>query len=152
MPIFDYAFVVAAPLDAVRDFHRDTTALKRLTPPPTIVRLHSVEPLAEGSVSTFTLWVGPLPLRWRAVHRDVTDHGFTDVQASGPAARWEHTHAFVPLADGSTEIREHIVFEHRAGLWGFVTRVLFSRPSLRLMFAYRAWVTRRSLERRDGRC
>jgi ligand-binding SRPBCC domain-containing protein len=147
MPTFDYSFVVDAPLQAVRDFHHDTSALKRLTPPPTIVRLHSIEPLAEGSVSTFTLWVGPLPLRWKAVHRGVTDRGFTDVQASGPAAKWEHTHSFVPRSDGRTEIREHIEFAHKPGPWGLVTRLLFSRPNLLLMFAYRAWITRRCLRR-----
>lgn len=148
MPVFDYTFIVAAPLAAVRDFHRDTSALKRLTPPPTIVQLRSIEPLAEGSVSEFTLWVGPLPLRWKAVHRDVSDRGFTDVQASGPAAKWEHTHSFVPLADGRTEIREHIEYEHKRGFWGIVTRVLFSWPSLYSMFGYRRWVTQRALERR----
>jgi ligand-binding SRPBCC domain-containing protein len=145
MPVFDYIFTVAAPLESVRDFHRDTSALKRLTPPPALVQLHAIQPLAEGSVSTFTLWVGPLPLRWTAVHRDVSDRGFTDVQRSGPAAKWEHTHTFVPLDEGRTEIREHIEFEHKPGVWGLVTRLLFSKPNLVLMFAYRKWVTRRHL-------
>jgi len=145
MPVFDYAFRVNAPLAAVRDFHRDTSALKRLTPPPTIVQLHAIEPLGEGLVSKFTLWVGPLPLRWTAVHRDVSDRGFTDVQAAGPAAKWEHTHSFVPVSDDVTEIREHIEYEHKRGPWGIVTRLLFSRPNLLLMFAYRKLVTRRRL-------
>jgi ligand-binding SRPBCC domain-containing protein len=148
MPVFDYSFTVAAPLAAVRDFHRDTSALKRLTPPPTFVQLHSIEPLAEGSVSRFTLWVGPLPLRWKAVHRGVTDRGFTDVQAEGPARKWEHTHSFVPLGETTTEIREHIEFEHKPGFWGVVTRILFSKPNLYLMFTYRAVVTRWFLARR----
>ena len=147
MPVFDYSFVVDAPLEAVRDFHRDTRALKRLTPPPTFVRLHSVEPLAEGSVSRFTLWVGPLPLAWKAVHRNVSDRGFTDVQAEGPAAKWEHTHTFVPVSADVTEIREHIEYEHKRGLWGIVTRLLFSWPNLWFMFGYRAWITRRRLRR-----
>ena len=142
MPVFDYSFTVPASLAAVRDFHRDTRALKRLTPPPVFVRLHRVEPLAEGSVSEFTLWVGPLPLRWTAVHRNVSDRGFTDVQAAGPAAKWEHTHTFVPLADGRTEIREHIEFEHKSGPIGLVTRVLFAKPNLLGMFFYRSLVTR----------
>lgn len=142
MPVFDFAFRVDASPDAVREFHHDTRALCRLTPPPTFVQLHSIEPLGEGSVSRFTLWVGPIPLRWKAVHRDVTDHGFTDVQAEGPAAKWEHTHAFVPLDDGATEIREHIEFEHERGLAGLLTRVLFSRPNLLAMFTYRMLVTR----------
>ena len=32
MPVFDYSFTVDAPLEAVRDFHHDTSALKKLTP------------------------------------------------------------------------------------------------------------------------
>jgi ligand-binding SRPBCC domain-containing protein len=142
MPTFDYSFTVNAPLSAVQAFHSDTSALKRLTPPPTIVQLHSIEPLAEGSVSKFTLWVGPLPLRWTAVHRNVSPRGFTDVQASGPAARWEHTHTFTPLDAATTRIDEHIQFEHKPGFWGVVTRLLFSQPNLLLMFTYRKLATR----------
>ena len=142
MPTFDYSFTVNAPLSAVQAFHSDTSALKRLTPPPTIVQLHSIEPLAEGSVSKFTLWVGPLPLRWTAVHRNVSPRGFTDVQAAGPAARWEHTHTFTPLDADTTRIDEHIEFEHKPGFWGMVTRLLFSRPNLLLMFTYRKLATR----------
>ena len=149
MPVFDFSFTVDAPLSAVRDFHRDTSALKRLTPPPTFVRLISIEPLAEGSVSKFVLWVGPLPLRWTAVHRDVSDRGFTDVQAAGPAAAWAHTHTFTPLSDGRTRIDEHIEYAHKKGLWGIVTRLLFSKPNLWLMFSYRRFVTRWFLRRRS---
>ncbi|MFM1995858.1 MAG: hypothetical protein RLZZ111_245 [Planctomycetota bacterium] len=148
MPVFDYAFTVDAPLEAVRAFHHDTSALKKLTPPPTIVQLHAIEPLGEGSVSTFTLWVGPVPLRWKAVHRGVTDHGFTDVQAEGPAAKWEHTHTFVPVSRDVTEIREHIEYEHKPGLRGLLTRLLFSYPNLLFMFAYRKFATRWHLRRR----
>ncbi|MBX3424293.1 MAG: hypothetical protein KF688_01315 [Pirellulales bacterium] len=147
MPVFDYRFTVNAPLKAVGEFHRDTSALKTLTPPPTLVQLHDVEPLGEGSTSRFTLWVGPLPLRWTAVHRGVSDRGFTDVQTEGPALKWEHTHTFTPVSDSVTEIHEHIVYAHRSGFWGFVTRLLFARPNLRLMFAYRKLATRRSLRR-----
>lgn len=145
MPVFDFSFEVDAPQKAVRDFHHDTRALKRLTPPPTIVQLHSVEPLAEGSTSIFTLWIGPLPLRWTAVHRHVSDQGFTDIQTSGPAKRWEHTHSFIPLGSSKTTIQEHIEYEHKSGLWGVVTRVLFSKPNLMIMFTYRKFVTRRAL-------
>ena len=144
MPVFDFSFEVPAGVEVVRAFHHDTSALKKLTPPPTIVQIHSVEPLAEGSVSTFTLWVGPLPLRWRAVHRNVSDNGFTDVQESGPARKWEHTHTFTPTAATTTRIDEHIEYEHKAGFWGLVTRLLFSWPNLYSMFSYRAWVTRQA--------
>ncbi|MEQ8208312.1 MAG: hypothetical protein RH917_00660 [Lacipirellulaceae bacterium] len=142
MPTFDYQFTVNAPVAAVHDFHRDTSTLKKLTPPPTIVQLGEIEPLGEGSVSRFTLWVGPLPLRWKAVHRDVGPHGFTDVQAEGPAKRWEHTHTFEPISEQTTRISEHVEYEHDGGFWGLVTRILFAKPNLYLMFTYRKLATR----------
>ncbi len=149
MPVFNFSFEVNAPQKSVRDFHHDTSALKRLTPPPTIVQLHSVEPLAEGSISVFTLWIGPLPLRWTAVHRNVSDGGFTDIQTSGPAKKWEHTHSFIPISSTTTRIQEHIEYEHKSGFWGVVTRTLFSWPNLMIMFTYRKWVTRWALKLRS---
>ncbi len=147
MPIFNYRFRVSASLEAVRAFHGDTRALKRLTPPPTFVQIHSIEPLAEGSVSTFTLWVGPLPLRWKAIHRNVSETGFTDIQAEGPAAKWEHTHSFIPVSDKQTDISEHIEYEHRPGWAGLLTRLLFAKPNLYIMFTYRMLATRWHLRR-----
>lgn len=148
MPTFDYSFTVRAPLSAVAHFHHDTRALRRLTPPPIIAQMHRIEPLAEGSVSQFTLWFGPLPVRWVAVHTGVDRRtGFTDTQARGPMRRWEHTHRFARVDEHATRVTEHIVYEHRAGLGGLLSRVLFSRPALWFLFSYRAWATRRALER-----
>lgn len=143
MPTFDFRFKVSASLDEVREFHRDTTALKRLTPPPVIVQIHDVEPLAEGSVSRFTLWLGPFPIRWTAVHRNVSDQGFTDIQTDGPARKWEHTHRFTAVSTNETEIHEHIEFDHKNGFWGLVTRMMFCWPSLYFLFCYRKFSTKR---------
>ena len=147
MPVFEFEFQVNAGIEDVRAFHRDTTALKKLSPPLTYVQIHEVEPLANGSVSRFTLWVGPIPLKWKAIHRDVSELGFTDVQAEGPAQKWEHTHSFIPLDESTTELREHVVYEHFPGIKGLITRFLFAKPNLFVMFAYRRYVTKRSLER-----
>ena len=98
------------------------------------------KPLAKGAVSKFVLWVGPLPLRWTAVQRSGSDRGFTDVQASGPAAAWAHTHTFTPLSDGRTRIDEHIEYAHKPGLWGVAKRILFSKTNLWLIFSYRRFV------------
>jgi len=149
MPVFEYEFTVRAPLAAVAQFHHDTRALKRLSPPPLFVQLQRVEPLAEGSVAEFTLWFGPLPLRWQAVHSNVDVlHGFTDVQTRGPLQRWRHTHRFEAVDEtATTRVVEYIEYEHADGWPGVLTRLLFSEPGLRFLFAYRSWVTRRSLER-----
>lgn len=142
MPIFNFSFTVDAPVTAVSEFHYDTNALKTLTPPPIFVQLHKIEPLSEGSVSRFTLWVGPLPLHWKAVHSKVSPYGFTDTQAEGPARQWVHTHSFTPINDHQTRVDEHIEYEYGSGLKGLLTRVLFAKPNLYLMFTYRKWMTR----------
>jgi ligand-binding SRPBCC domain-containing protein len=80
MPCISYRFQVNAPLEAVSFFHRDTRALKKLTPPPVIVRLRRVEPLAEGSVSEFTLWFGPPLLKLMLAYRKLVIRRETQMQ------------------------------------------------------------------------
>lgn len=145
---FDYAFLVRAPLAAVAEFHHDTRALAYLTPPPLVAQVHHSEPLAENSVAEFTLWFGPLPVRWRAVHFNVDPHhGFTDTQQSGPMKFWEHTHRFEAVAANITRVREHIEYTHHSGWRGLFSRLLFNPMALRLLFFYRGLVTRMKLER-----
>ena len=145
MPTFDYTFTVPAPLQRVADFHRSTHALSKLSPPPIIVQLQHIEPLEEGSTARFTLWFGPIPIHWVAVHTKVDFlHGFTDTQTHGALQSWQHTHRFSALDENHTQVHEHIEYQHAAGLCGLFTRLLFNPPSLRFMFAYRAWVTQRA--------
>lgn len=146
MPTFDFRFTVKAPLAEVVRFHGATDVLRKLTPPPLIVQIHRFGAMEEGMEAEFTLWLGPLPVRWLAVHRDVSGRGFTDIQKKGPAARWEHTHRFTALSDRLTEIHEHIEYGHKPGLSGLASRLLFPKPGLFLLFTYRKWATRRALE------
>jgi ligand-binding SRPBCC domain-containing protein len=151
MPVFNYTFIVNAPLTAVLDFHHDTRVLQRLSPPPMLVQWHRVDPLANGSLSEFTLWLGPLPMRWTALHSDVGPHGFTDTQTRGPFKVWRHTHRFEAVNAQTTRVAEHIEYEHDVGLRGLFSRLLFAPPALRLLFWYRSVVTRRALEGKPQR-
>lgn len=145
-PSFSSKFTVRAPLEAVARFHEDPRALIRLTPPPTLMRVHRMDPLGEGSVSEFTMWVGPIPIRWRAVHSGIEAlQGFTDTQELGPMAKWIHRHSFRELEPGRTEVTDRIWYQHRAGWRGIASRLLFSTLPLRALFLYRAWATRRAL-------
>ena len=145
MPTFDYTFTVDAPQAAVARFHSDTSALKVLTPPPIFAQIHGFEPLAEGSKADFTLWFGPLPIHWQAVHSNVDENGFTDTQARGPLKRWQHTHRFTAVSDDVTLVSEHIEYEYERGLWGLLGRLLFSPPALTLLFTARKYITRREI-------
>lgn len=147
MQTFDYAFTVNAPVTAVSDLHHDTRILKKLSPPPLFAQIHSFEPLAEGSRAEFTLWFGPLPVRWTAVHLHVGPQGFTDCQEKGPLKFWEHTHRFTAVDVHTAQICEHIEYEHFSGWRGWFSRLLFSKPGLALLFTARKWLTRYHLRR-----
>ena len=145
MPVFDFSFKVEAPIKAVQEFHADTRALQRLNPPVVFVQLHRVDPIAEGSISEFTLWMGPLPIRWRAVHSAVGPRGFTDTQERGPLKFWRHTHQFIPVDECTTQIQEHIEYEFHSGWRGIFPRFLFGRMGLFALFTYRKLATRWAL-------
>ena len=145
METFSYEFTVNASLDAVAAFHQDTRALKKLNPPGIVVQLHRVDPMAEGSVSEFTLWMGPIPIRWRAIHSNVGINGFTDTHDKGPMAYWKHTHSFEYIKEQKTRIHETIEHVHPKGLRSLFTRLLFGRIGLTILFTYRNWATNHHL-------
>ncbi|NNF54284.1 MAG: cyclase [Acidimicrobiales bacterium] len=147
MRTFDFEFIVDAPRDVVREFHHDTAVLKILTPPPTIMQVHSSEPLGEGSVSRFTIWAGPVPIRWVATHHNVDEEGFQDVQTSGPMEHWAHTHRFVAEGESRTCVIEHIEYEHPAFPKRLLTYAIFGPLSLWALFQYRKFQTKRHCER-----
>lgn len=144
MKKFNSNFIVNASLKKVASFHSSTSALKKLTPPPMFVQLHSFEPLANGSLAKFTLWLGPLPLHWLAKHEDVTENGFIDNQIEGPMAYWRHEHAFEAIDDHKTRITDSITYQFPKGIRGWLLRLLFNQIGLRFMFIYRAIATKRA--------
>lgn len=146
MKSYTHRFQVRAPIERVAEFHRDTKALKQLTPPPLIVQFNELQPLSEGSVADFTMWFGPLPIHWIAVHSDVEiSKGFTDTQVAGPFDQWVHRHSFDSLDEHLTEVSDHIQARLGTGLFrGLVSRFMWL--NLPILFAYRAWRTKRVLE------
>lgn len=148
MPVFDFKFNVRAPVTAVSEFHFEPGILNTLTPPLLIMQIHKFEPLSEGSVAEFTMWMGPVPVRWKAVHSEVSASGFTDTQTEGPMKSWAHTHRFSAVNETCTEVHEHIEFEHFGGLKGLWSRLLFPKPALFLLFHVRRWITQREVAKR----
>jgi ligand-binding SRPBCC domain-containing protein len=147
LPTFSFSFIVNAPLEVVAAFHQDTQVLKQLSPFPIIAQIHEYEPLADESEAKFTLWFGPVPVRWHAVHSDVGLNGFTDTQVSGPLKYWRHVHRFNVVDEDTTRVEEHITFEHDGGLRGLFSRLLFNKPGLYALFTARKIITRRAVAR-----
>ncbi len=145
--VFHAEMVVHAPADAVAAFHASTKALRWLTPPPVWVQFHHLDPLGEGAVAEFTMWFLFFPIRWRAVHHQVSNTGFVDEQEAGPLKFWQHVHRFETISDQQTKISDTVSFSHHAGSRGVLSRLFFNRFSLQFLFKYRHWVTRRRLFR-----
>ena len=143
---FKHLFEVRASLPAVREFHARATSLQALT--PALMPLQLLEAPAElgpGSTMTFRLWLGPLPVRWTAQIEDSGPDGFTDRQLSGPFAEWVHRHTFDRRGEAATLIRDHIRARLRPHpLWGPIGLAIWVGTPL--LFAFRAWKTRRLLE------
>jgi ligand-binding SRPBCC domain-containing protein len=144
---YQHRFRVKAPLASVAAFHYQQASLALITPPPIRVELHRIpEPFAGGGVMDFTLWFGPLPIRWEASLEEISQAGFTDRQINGPFAEWVHRHSFIRIDDKTTEVDDRISLRLKPNLlWGAVG--LGFMLGLPFLFAFRGWKTRRLLEK-----
>jgi ligand-binding SRPBCC domain-containing protein len=144
---YQHHFRVKGPLASVAAFHQQATSMGEITPPPIRVVLHRAPALlTSGSKMEFTLWFGPLPIRWVARIEEVSEDGFTDRQLNGPFSEWVHRHTFMKVDDQTTEVIDQIHLQLKTHLlWGAVG--LGFVLGLPVLFAYRGWKTRRLLER-----
>jgi ligand-binding SRPBCC domain-containing protein len=144
---FTHRFLITARVDEVAAFHSRSTSMAAITPPPLIARVHSApERLDNGDVMDFTLWAGPVPIRWTARIENASAMGFTDRQLRGPFSAWTHRHSFCPVDDHITEVVDEVEAElKRHPFWGPVGVVMWI--GMPLLFAFRARRTRRLLER-----
>jgi ligand-binding SRPBCC domain-containing protein len=150
MPTFRHSFVVRACQARVSAFHFSENAFSKLTPPGIGLQFIENQPLAEGSVVAFRLWLAYLfPIEWIAVHSQVTANGFVDVQTSGPMKTWRHQHSFIAISEQQTQVVDEIQYEHHLGWRKWWTRVLFGRLGLYALFFYRAMATHNAC--RSGR-
>jgi ligand-binding SRPBCC domain-containing protein len=144
---YTHHFTVHAPIEVVANFHRSASSLKAITPPPLVMHLHAAPlQVGEGDETDFTLWMGPLPVRWVARVEDLTPDGFLDRQVRGPFGKWSHRHHFVPVDAGTTEVHDEVTAELHPQLgWKLVGLGMWL--GLPLLFAYRGWRTRKILEK-----
>jgi ligand-binding SRPBCC domain-containing protein len=143
---YKHTFIVRAPLEKVANFHRLSASMAAITPPPVIVNIQRApELLAAGDEMRFTLWLGPLPLRWLARIEDLSAGGFTDNQLEGPFKKWKHQHQFQAIDASRTLVIDQIEAEIKNHwFWGPIGRLMWL--NLPVLFAYRGWKTRRSLD------
>ncbi|RPI85715.1 MAG: hypothetical protein EHM41_10250 [Chloroflexi bacterium] len=143
---FTHRFQVSASREEVAYFHRNASSLKAITPPPLRVQLlRAPAMLGEGNAMEFNLLAGPLPIYWLAHIKESSLAGFTDYQLRGPFKSWIHRHRFVQVDEQRTEVLDEVEAQLKPHIfWGSVGLVMWL--SLPVLFAFRAWKTRRLLE------
>jgi ligand-binding SRPBCC domain-containing protein len=143
---YRHSFHVQAPLTAVSDFHTQSASMGAITPPPIVVQVHHAPArLDSGDKMDFTLWLGPLPVRWLAQVEDVSPTGFTDRQLRGPFQHWSHRHTYAPVDETTTAVMDEIELKLRPHLlWSLVGLGMWL--GLPLLFAYRGWKTLRLIQ------
>jgi uncharacterized protein (TIGR01777 family) len=144
--LFQHSFLVPKSKEKVAAFHRNTVVLKQLTPFPILVQFKEVEPVGEGTKAVFTLWFGPIPVHWEAVHHDFNlPDSFSDTQLKGPFEYWFHRHSFNAIDDNTTEVIDTIEAVYGNSLFmGIVSRLMWI--TLPILFAFRGWQTKRLVE------
>lgn len=143
---YQHTFRVRAPLADVARFHASAAGLKAITPPLIPMQLHQApQRIGDGDEMDFTMWMGPLPVRWVARVEDVSPTGFLDRQVRGPFESWAHRHSFVAVRESTTEVVDEVEARLKPHiLWGAVGLAMWI--GLPLLFGFRAWKTRRLVE------
>lgn len=143
---FKIAADLGADLDTVRAFHQRAASMAAITPLPVVVVMHeSPTLLREGDEMEFTLWLGPIPLRWRARIENVTPTSFDDRQLIGPFKAWRHRHAFVQASENQVEVLDEIT-AHLSDNWLKKLLGMGMWLSMPLLFTYRGWKTQQLLK------
>jgi ligand-binding SRPBCC domain-containing protein len=147
---YRHSFQVDAPLADVVGFHTAASSLKAITPPLIPMQLHHApQRMGDGDEMDFTMWMGPLPVRWKARIEGVSPEGFLDRQVRGPFASWAHRHSFRAVDEASTEVVDEVQAQLKPHiLWGAVGLAMWL--GLPLLFGFRAWKTRSLLEVEDS--
>ena len=142
---YHHQFRVPASIERVVEFHRRSASMAAITPPPIVVKVQRAPAvLAEDDEMAFTMWLGPLPVEWLARIEAVSNVGLTDRQLRGPFTEWVHRHIFWAVDENTTDVMDEITFRLRLHpLWWPVGLGMWL--GLPVLFAFRAWKTKRML-------
>lgn len=139
---------IMAPPDVVFRFHESPDALQQLIPPwENMKPVESSGSLLPGSRVVLRGSLGPLPIKWVAIHTEYDPpHLFADQLESGPFAYWYHRHRFLDDGQGGTLLTDEVEYSVPMGAVGQLLGGWFVRRKLEAMFAYRHEKTKSLIE------
>jgi len=134
--------------DAVFAWHERPGAFERLAPPWDRVTLSGpAAAITPDATQVIKVPVGPFRMSWKSLIRDVrAGEEFTDVQVSGPFARWEHRHRVEPGPNGGSFLNDSIEYALPLGALGKAVAGGFVERNLTRLFNYRHRITMQDLK------
>ncbi|MUL34895.1 SRPBCC family protein [Gloeocapsopsis dulcis] len=141
---FKYSSLINAPVEVVWNFHERPDILNLLAPPWQPIQVIRREGgLEVGAISEVKIFVGPVPLKWLAVHTEYHKyHFFTDEQREGPFEYWRHCHQFT-AENHKTLLTDDIDFSLPGGFLSDFFASWLVMMQLDPIFRYRHEVTQR---------
>ena len=86
-------------------------------------------------------------MKWKTVIQEWNPpHGFIDVQAEGPYQLWEHTHDFIPFAEGTLMV-DRVRYRLPMGVLGNLIGGALVRSEVEKIFQFRRTYITKNLER-----
>ncbi len=139
---------INAPATRVFAWHARDGAFERLVPPWETLRIvERSGGIEDGARTVLEMRLGPVPLRWTAVHRDyIAGEQFRDEQVGGPFAHWVHTHRITPQTADTCVLEDDIDYAPPLGPLGALADPLAIAPRLARTFRYRHAMTRGDIE------
>ena len=131
--------IVPRPRPAVFAFFTAAENLEAITPPFLHFQITTPRPIRiePGALIDYRLQLFGILFGWRTrIETMELDRRFTDVQVSGPYARWQHLHEFEEVSNG-TCIRDVVEYELPFGLIGLAAQKIFVGRALDRIFDYR---------------
>lgn len=125
--------------EAIFPFFADARNLEKITPPTLSFQILGEPPRAivSGSEILYNLKLHGVPVSWKTLIKEWDPpRKFVDVQLSGPYTLWNHTHEFIPLAEG-TLMRDRVRYKVPLGAVGGLIAGAFVKNELQKIFAFR---------------
>lgn len=150
--VLERSVEIAAPVEAVFAFHRDTRNAAIISPAGTrVVSVEGEFPVEPGALVVMKMRQRPVPatVAWRIRIESVDpDRRIVDVAERSPFALWRHEHLFRELGPDRTLLTDRVTYRLPAGRLGRLVDRLSVRRRLDEAFAERHRRTREVLEAR----
>lgn len=150
MTIIESSVVIAAPIEAVFDFHTDTDNLGLISPPWMKSKLIRESGSGEGKMLELqVMQYNIFPSKW-IVKIEEFDRPFriTDLMISGPMKYFRHSRTFSQPCASLTQMVDHLEYEVPFGFIGKIADNISIKKMMEQMFEYRHQKTKEILEER----